>query len=377
MSYLESNTAAARVARDRFEARIERGRASGAAIIEKIMTEIPEDAIVNGRILEFDGDVDERPVSAPGGIFLQVGGEVGVLSTHRWALQQICSRADMPWKYAQKLMESTKAGWGTPLVAHNLNEIYKRSNSRYLLRSINGELRGFLSDRYKRKDSKPLVEAFAKGCADTGAVPINGYGTDTKVGLTAVLPKIYEPVPNEPISFGAHWENSDYGNGRHTISGFIDRAWCANGLIMSAGFSEVHLGKRLEDSVFLSEQTHQLDTMATASAIIDVVKNSLSYEMIQIFCETVKKAHEQKIDPAKAIKHLAKQLNKGEAQMVLDKFNSPDIEMLPPGNSTWRLSNAISWVAGNEIEDAERQMELLKIAGAVLTMRSLAKAGRV
>lgn len=374
MDYYESNTAAAQVARKRFEARIESGRQSGAAIIEKIMAEVPVDVIAKGRVLKFDGDIDERAPGAPGGILLGVGDESGVMTTHKWALQQICSRGDMPWKYAQKLMEPERAGWGTPLVAHNLNEIYQRSRSRYLLRTHGSQLRGFLSDRYKRLDSRPLVEAFAGTCKEMGAIPINGFGTDTKVGLTAVLPKIYEPVPNEPISFGVHWENSDYGNGRHMVHGFIDRAWCANGLIMSTEFAQVHLGKRMTESIFLSERTHQLDTMAAASAVVDIVKGTLGGEMIQTFCQTVADAHEMKIDPAKAVKQLAKQLNKGESEKVLEKFNSPDVEMLPPGNTAWRLSNAISWVAGNETEDTERQVEMMKIAGAVLTMRSLASA---
>jgi hypothetical protein len=378
MSFYESNSAAAQVAREKFESRIAGGRASGAAIINKIMTEVPLDMIVRGRVLDFDGMIDERPVGTPTGIIARVySGEDGrpmEMSAHPWAMQQICSRADVPWKYAQHLMAKEREGWGTPLVAHNLNEIYRRSTSKFLLRSHEGQLRGFLSDRYKRLDSRPLVEAFAKASNDAGAIPINGYGTDTKVGLTAVLPKIYEPVPNEPISFGVHWENSDYGNGRHIIHGFIDRAWCANGCIMSIGFAQVHLGRKLEDSLILSDRTHQLDTMTTASAIMDVVKQTLSDEMIQVFCNTVKDAHEQQIDPAKALQLLSKQMTKGEVQMVTDKFNSPDVEMLPPGNTTWRLSNAISWVAGHDIEDTERQLEMMKIAGAVLTMKQLSAA---
>ncbi len=381
MSFIESSSDAARVARDKFEKRIEGGRASGLAIIQKIMDEVPTDRIIKGKVLHFDGDIDYRPQGAPNGVLMGSRADteyIEQMQVHPWALQQVCSRGNLPWKYAQNLNGPDKAGWGTPLLAHNLNEIYKRSKSRYLVRSYKDQARGFLSDKYKRLDSRPLVEAFAKSCGDMGAIPINGYGTDTKVGLTAVLPKIYEPVPNEPISFGVHWENSDYGNGRHLINGFIDRAWCANGMIMSIGFAQVHLGKKLEDNIMLSERTHQLDTMTTASAIIDVVKQTLSNDMIQVFCTTVKDAHENQVDVAAALKTLSKQFSKGESQLIADTFNSPDVEMLPPGNTAWRLSNAISWVAGNEIQDTERKLEMLKIAGAVLTMKTLAKrAGKL
>jgi len=39
--------------------------------------------------------------------------------------------------------------------------------------------------------------------------------------------------------------------------------------------------------------------------------------------------------------------------------------MLPPGNTTWRLSNAVSWVAG-KMNDSERKLDLMKAAGALL-----------
>jgi len=367
----ESNSAAARVARQKFESRIERGRASGARIIQKIMEEVPTDYIAKGKILNFNGNEEEREPGSPWGLLMSVpsilvGEESSVFSVHKWAEQQICGRASLPWKYAQYLEQGDIRSWGLPLLATNLNTLYSKSRSKYLLRTYKGTVRGFLSDRYKRLDSRPLIESFSGACKDVGAVPIDGFGTDTKVGLTAVLPKIYEPVENEPISMGVTWENSDYGNGRHMINGFIDRAWCANGIIMSMGFAQVHLGKRLTDDIVLSERTHQLDTMATASAIDDVVRKSLSQEMVDLFCETVKTAHEEKIDVEKALKNIRKQLTKGEVELIKNKFNSPDVEMLPPGNTSWRLSNAISWVAGNDIEDEERKNDLQKVAGQVI-----------
>jgi hypothetical protein len=44
---------------------------------------------------------------------------------------------------------------------------------------------------------------------------------------------------------------------------------------------------------------------------------------------------------------------------------NPEMVNMPAGNSMWRLSNAISWVAGTT-EDAERKLEINKVAGQVL-----------
>jgi hypothetical protein len=62
---------------------------------------------------------------------------------------------------------------------------------------------------------------------------------------------------------------------------------------------------------------------------------------------------------------LRKVLTKGEVDAVVQTFNSPDVENLPPGNSKWRLSNAISWVAGTLV-DADRKLDLMRLAGSVV-----------
>jgi len=362
---------AAKVARARFEARIAGGRESGQAIIERIMTEVPTDAIVRGSGIAVDGNIIDRGVGSFAGMLVDMPAEYrgeAQLECSDWALQQICSRNDVPWKYAQFLLQSDRLDWGGPVLANCLNESlgHDKKKKRYLTREYDGELRGFLSDRYRRMDSRPLVEAFANSCQEVGALPINGWGNQTKVGLTAVLPDLYEPAPNEVLSFGVTWQNSDYGNGKHDISAFVDRPWCANGMIMSLGFAQIHLGKRLDESLIISDKTHELDTATQASAIKDVVRAALNQEAVQTMCQVVHDANEKEIDVKAAIKGLKKQLTKGEAEMVTEKFNSPDVEMLPPGNTAWRLSNAISWVAGNQVDDAERQNDMQKLAGTVV-----------
>jgi len=63
---------------------------------------------------------------------------------------------------------------------------------------------------------------------------------------------------------------------------------------------------------------------------------------------------------------LKKNLRKGEVDAVVEAFNSPEVEMLPPGSTTWRMSNAISWIANTKVEDEGRKLEVMKVAGAML-----------
>lgn len=355
-------------AKQKLEEMIENGKVSGTQVIQKVMTEIPNDMIVRGRVLSFNGETDHRDNEVPSGIVASIpqGDSESRMRIHQHALTQICQKVGFPWRYAQALRAPEVEDWGVPLLAHNLNELYQNQGSRYLIRSYENEIRGFLSDRYRRLDSRPLVEAFAEACQKVGAVAVQGYATDTKVALKAMLPVVFEPAPNEVIAFYVYWGNSDYGNGAHELKVGILRLWCTNYAIMDDVLRQVHLGRRLSDDISWSNRTYDLDTKAMASAIDDMVSQCLSEEKTTELCSLVKTAHEEKIDPAKALKQFKKDLTKGELTRVADTFNSPDVENLPPGNSVWRLSNAISWVAGHT-EDTERKLDLMKVAGKALT----------
>ena len=81
--------------------------------------------------------------------------------------------------------------------------------------------------------------------------------------------------------------------------------------------------------------------------------------------ESIRQANDAAVNPASAKELLNKVLLKSETDAVIDAYNSPDTYNLPAGGTTWRLSNAVSWVAG-KTEDAERKLELMKIAGEML-----------
>lgn len=370
-SYEEAASEAAVAARAKIEALIEKGRTKGASVINRVMTEVPTDHLIPGKRLLFDGDIDQRNPGAETDILMGVKElsaipEFVPLSIQKFAMQQICSRANFPMRYAEYLREPEQAGWGHQLLAQNLNKLYEHDSSVFLARSYDYRLRGFLSDRYRRLDSRPLLEAFTGECQKYGLVPVEGYGSETKVALKAMLPMVFEPVPNEVMAFGVLWENSDYGNGAHKVMAFALRLWCTNFAITEVGFRQVHLGKRLTEDMDWSQQTHALDTQTTASQLKDVIGRAISPDSVSSFCNVIKKANELEIDPKKMMTDLSKYMNKGELELVKDRYNEPDIIALPPGNTVWRMSNAISWVAGNSIPDDERKLEMMRVAGGLL-----------
>jgi hypothetical protein len=333
---------------------IETGRAHAGNVIEHVMRNQPDDYLVTDSKMNF--------VSAGDGLRISFGDNS--FGLHKNALGQLAENANVPTKFMDSL---TGAGdWGHDLLAHNLNEIYSHREAKHLLRATGGQVRGFLSDRYRRLDSRPIVEAFATGVQALGAVPYEGYVMDTKIAIKAIMPQLWEPVPGEIMGFGVALENSDFGNGALSFRTFVLRIWCTNLAIFEEAMRQIHLGKRLDDAVIYSNETYELDSKTTVSALGDLLRAQLALPSINSRFAQVEAAAARGITGSEAMHSLKKLLaTKDEVTRVVEAFNSPDVEMLPAGNTNWRLSNAISWVATKET-NTEKKLDLMKAAGAVL-----------
>ena len=337
---------------------IEEGRSTALAVMEKIQTEIPQDRIVKAKAMTFEPDAN--------GLFVKVPG-VERETLHRNALQQVVERTDMGLDMARTL---DVPGWKRELLAHNLNEFFSHIDSgsaetKLLTRSYKGQIRGVLSNKFRRLDSRPLLESAAKAFQAIGAVPIEGIGTDTRIAIKAVVPTIYEPAPGEFMAFGVSWQNSDYGNGAHALKLFLLRVRCANGATMDDLLREVHLGSRLTEEDLWSDRTYKLDTDRSASMLNDAIRGALSPAKVGELCATIARAASEKIDVNRMKEYLKKNLGVAGAKEVIETFNGAEVEMLPPGNTMWRLSNAISWLAG-QTTDKDKSLDLSKLAGDVI-----------
>lgn len=81
----------------------------------------------------------------------------------------------------------------------------------------------------------------------------------------------------------------------------------------------------------------------------------------------IRRANDQKIDAKAFFKTLQKNMGllKSEMEAVQETYNTGGVEELPPGNTLYRMSNALSWIA-QKAETPERRMELEAAAGKIL-----------
>jgi hypothetical protein len=147
------------------------------------------------------------------------------------------------------------------------------------------------------------------------------------------------------VAYGLSLENSDFGNGALSVRAYLLRIWCSNLAITYEEMRQVHLGRQLDDSMLYSERTYRLDAETTVSALKDVIATQLNAEGLRRRMESIRQANDTAVTPSSA-KESLKKLFKSETDAVIDAYNSPDTYNLPVGGTTWRLSNAVSWVAG-------------------------------
>ena len=336
--------------------------AAGAHVLQHVQANAPQDAIVRASAFGF-----EVPAPGPEGQFklaLKFGENGSTRSIHKHALGQLAERAGVPSAYLGDLA-SSESPWANQLAARILNDHTHLGmpQDRLLVRSVNGQVRGVLSDKYRRLDSLPLIEAFAGECQRFGAVCVGGTASDTRLALKALLPLVFEPVKGEALAIGIEWFNSDFGAGKYGIRSYLLRLVCLNGATAEDAFSQVHLGGRLAEEISYSDKTLQLDTQTTMSATKDHVRMLLEPAKVNSFLDGIRRADERKVDWRGVRGRLAKSLNKGELEKVKEAFEGQDVVNLPPGQSEWRASNAVSWIA-NTVEDADRKLELERVAGS-------------
>lgn len=363
----------------RFQAQLEQtihtSQSSALSVIEKIQRETPTDRIAHTTSIEFAAAGDGTQALLMG---LRNRNATGFFQEplHKNALDQVAERAGIPSTYVNRLLEKP---YGRQLLVENFSTIFqKEPNKKFLVRSVNNQVRGVLSNSFRRMDSAPIIEAFAKACATIGAVPVEGLGGDLRWAIKAILPMVFQPASKkgseELIAFGVQLANSDFGKGTLSLNAFMTRVICTNYATLEQVLREVHLGKRLDDNLEFSADTYAADTKTQVLAVRDMVTQVLAPAKVNALVGRIGEALDARIDPKQAWAELPKLgLLKGEIDKVKELFNDAGVEQLPVGQSQARLSNAVSWFA-KSAATPERRLELEQIAGGLLFAKEVKQA---
>lgn len=361
-------------AKERLEGIIQSNLGSTAAVVERVMSEVPRDVVVPSSKLQYEV-LGVSPVTPTGRHAVPVERSVALqlhderLTLHPHALQQVGEKAGIPRPYVERLLAG--APWQTEILEHALNSTFRNLPDRNLVRAVGSQARAVLSDKYKRLDSRQIIDTFVGEVQRGGAQPYSAHSNDVRVSIKAIVPVVHTVALQKGgadfLAFGIEASNSDYGAGAFSIRSFFLRLVCLNGMTAEDAMRQVHLGRRLDDNVLFSERTYKLDTDATVSAMRDVVRGQLGVGRIDALVDRIRQADGEEVDWARMKGRLTQVLGKDELRRVDESFRGEDVVNLPPGNTAWRAANAISWLANGKDMASDRRLELEKLSGAVLT----------
>ena len=213
--YEEAAKTATHWATTKLNALIAHGRATTQDVLERVDAQIIDDAIVPYNQLKFMATETSVALCKP-----------WRAAIHEHAIGQIVAKLGGSQRITDWALTPETADEFVSIL--NLKMQYM-TGRKFLLRSVKEEVRGFLSDRYRRLDVRPLVNALVVAAVqEHGAVVTDAHMSATSFFIKLVLPKLFEPAPNEIGLFGLTFRNSDFGAGRLYIKGFFNRLWCTN-----------------------------------------------------------------------------------------------------------------------------------------------------
>jgi hypothetical protein len=309
-------------------------------------------------------------------ITFQNNGEVvmnmqgGQFTLHDNAIGQLAEKMNVPATYLRTLARGDE--WQKQLATTVLNEHSSWTDRRrVLVRSVGTEVRGILSDSYRRLNSVMILTAFIEEARRQGAEIADARMTDTRIWAETILPMPI-PIPTDKngtiiMFMGARFSTSDYGDGAVDMRAFLLNGACLNGMVRESVMRQIHLGARLPENLQLSGKTYELDTQTTVSATRDLTKSLFSKDAIMQKAFEIQRASAIDVDFDSEIKKLVKvgSLNKSESEGVQKILMHNQYEDGMQGNSTlWKLTQAIT--AHGRGLDVCRSRELHELSGILM-----------
>lgn len=250
---------------------------------------------------DFVADTRKLEVASTGDkIVLQNGNApLGEFGIRPYAHRQLGEHLQIPAKFYDRLRAKHP-----DVLAHTVNQLLQREPSRQMVRTLDGDMRAFLSDRYRPLDDSDLAEAVLPELLSMQDLRIESTQfTETRMYIKAVFPRIQTEVrKGDVVQSGIVISNSEVGAGSLQVVPMVFRLVCLNGMIAADyGQRRYHVGRRAEgdsESAFelFSDVTKRLDDAALWSKVRDTVRGVLKADVLTRIVERMREATEQRLE---------------------------------------------------------------------------------
>ena len=281
----------------------------------------------------------------------------------------------------QQHIEDWKLPDGTNLFDSTVNTLLKArpADEQRLVRTLDGNARAFLSNRYRAIDNLPVLLSILPVLQDMKGLDWAKASleiTDNKLylqlvnkDLTAnIVPGTHNRL--DEVAAGIVISNSEVGLGAFRIQPLLFRLVCSNGLIYTTEAKvKYHVGGVLgsdgEAYSWLADDTIQARSEATVKEMRDAVKAALDGDLFNKVVDTAREAAGVKMqgDPIKAVEWVTDKFNFNQDEQAATLRNLIEGADL----SLWGMVNAVTATA-NTVESYDRAVELEATGGKLLAL---------
>lgn len=293
----------------------------------------------------------------------------GPLNEH--AHRQIRERLSIPGRYYDR-MRKDATGLLDSNVQHWLSNPPEGRGDKRMVRMLDGKVRAFLSNRYRRLDNIALLDQAILpvfGERGDGLVYHVAALTDERLYLRAILPGLEREVKvGQIVQAGVQIKNSEVGDGALQIDPYIWKLDCLNGMVSNVGrLRRYHVGREQEESAYAMWADDTLSAIDAAFflQVRDAVNAALSETQFELIVRDMREAAtgETIADPVAATEKLTKNYDLSEREGV-----SLLTHLATGGDLTkWGAANAVTAMAKDAASFA-RQEELENLGFTLVTL---------
>ena len=283
------------------------------------------------------------------------------------ARRQLADKLGIPFAYFERMR-----GQQPDLLDRNVNTWLNSEEERRLVRTLDGNVRAVLSDRYRRLDNYDLAEHVLPILQRLpGGRLASAELTETRMYLKWIASGLHEEIrPGDIVEAGVAVTNSEVGLGSLTIQPLVYRLVCRNGLIApDHGMRKTHVGRHRDardDTVHVfKDDTLAAEDKAFFLKVRDVVENAISEVTFRQLAERMRQTLGIALtgDPVKSVEVVGTRylLNEEERAGVLRHLvNGGEL-------SGYGLVNAVTHYS-QEVADYDRATDFEALGGKLLDL---------
>jgi hypothetical protein len=310
-------------------------------------------------------DVFEKEgVKIPAQFEMKVNGH-GKFFVGETAHDQLANRLGIPRKYYDRMRADAPE-----LLRTNANHWMHNEKEKRMVRTLDGNMRAFLSSRYRPLDNFDLAETVLPVLIGTGCRIESSALTEKRLYIKAVTEKItYEVAKGDIVQAGIVVSNSEIGLGSVKVEPLIFRLVCTNGMIANDySLQKYHVGRNVEIDLaeeFFRDSTRRADDKAFWMKVRDVVNGAFNKDVFAKIVNRMQGSIDAEIvgDPEQAVVVVQEKygLNDDERSGILR-------HLIKGGQlNQYGLINAITR-ASQDVADYDRATDLERLGGVVLEL---------